>query len=301
MSNLNGQITFAINKCFSESTDKHDYKKENGKEMGDKIFSYSEKFRLKDVSRDFTSYIKENFQEVKQVKDISSDIVQNFINTKLSCTQNTINSYCSSLYKLENVLNKTYSTCNLNWRQEIVIPTVERKQSVNRGVSSVISREDYSKILEYCKENVSQSSYAVQLQDFLGIRIEEVARIKLDNVNLTNNTILIVGKGGRKIEKAIPEDKIALVKEAVSMQYDDKRLFSIEGSSINKFLNRIEDKLGLERHSNHDIRRLIAQEKFDSLREKGLTPKEAMTETSKWLSHGEDRKNLLERSYIVIH
>ena len=62
MSNLNGQITFAINKCFSESTDKHDYKKENGKEMGDKIFSYSEKFRLKDVSRDFTSYIKENFQ-----------------------------------------------------------------------------------------------------------------------------------------------------------------------------------------------------------------------------------------------
>ena len=195
----------------------------------------------------------------------------------------------------------TYATCNLNWRQEIVIPTVERKQSVNRGVSSVISREDYSKILEYCKENVSQSSYAVQLQDFLGIRIEEIARVKLDNVNLTNNTILIVGKGGRKIEKAIPEDKIALVKEIISMQYDDKRLFSVEGSSINKFLNRIEDKLGLERRSNHDIRRLIAQEKFDSLRDRGFAPKEAMAETSKWLSHGEDRKNLLERSYIIIH
>lgn len=301
MANLNGQITFAINKCFSESTDKYDYKEENGKEMGDKIFSYSEKFRLKDVSRDLTNYIKENFQEVKQAKDITSKVVQSFINTKLNCTQNTINSYCSSLYKLENVLNRSYSTCNLDWRKEIVVPTVERKQSINRGVSSVISRQDYNTILDYCKQNASQSSFAVQLQDFLGIRVEEVARIKLENINLTNNTILIIGKGGRRIEKAIPEDKITLVKEVMLRQYDDKRLFSIEGNSINKFLNRIEDKLGLERHSNHDIRRLIAQEKFDSLREKGLTAKEAMAETSKWLSHGENRKNLLERSYIKIH
>ena len=62
----------------------------------------------------------------------------------------------------------------------------------------------------------------------------------------------------------------------------------------------MQDQLGLERHSNHDIRRLIAQEKYDSFREKGMSIKEAANETGKWLSHGDDRLNMLERSYIKL-
>ena len=58
--------------------------------------------------------------------------------------------------------------------------------------------------------------------------------------------------------------------------------------------------MGLERHSNHDIRRLIAQEKYDSFRESGMSIKEAANETSKWLSHGDDRLNMLENKLYKV-
>lgn len=58
--------------------------------------------------------------------------------------------------------------------------------------------------------------------------------------------------------------------------------------------------MGLERHSNHDIRQLIAQEKYNSFREKGMSIKEAANQISKWLSHGDDRTSMLEKSYIKL-
>ncbi len=41
--NINGQITYAINKCFKEGRDKRAYKIQEGRSMGDKVFSYAEK------------------------------------------------------------------------------------------------------------------------------------------------------------------------------------------------------------------------------------------------------------------
>ncbi|MDH5096465.1 Integrase [Clostridium perfringens] len=98
----------------------------------------------------------------------------------------------------------------------------------------------------------------------------------------------------------IPEDRINFVKEILEHNYHEDRLFSIKGESINRYLNRIEDKLGIERHSNYDIRRLIAQEKFDSYRKSGLSIKDVANKTSAWLSHGDNRNEILEKSYIKL-
>ena len=302
MANLFGQITHAINDNFDEGIDKHSYRKENGREMGDKIFSYSEKFRLKDVAKDFTNHIKENFKDVKQVKDIKSEHVQSFLNTKTNCTQNTVDSYSNSLFKIENTLNSTYKSCNLTWRGEVSIPSVERQSSNNRGVESVMSRQDYEKIISYSEENKSQSGYALQIQDFMGVRVEEVARIKLSNIDLEKCIISIEGKGGKTIEKPIPQDKISLMQEIKDQNFNGKndRLFSISGASINKQLNRLQENMNLEKHSNHDIRRLIAQEKYDQYRKDGMSIKDAANKTSNWLSHGNGRQDMLERSYIIL-
>lgn len=301
--NLNGQITFAVNKCFQEGVNKHDYKAENGREMGEKIFSYSEKFRLKDMGKSLQNYIKENFPTVKRVDQIDSKVIQSFLNSKTECTQNTVNSYANTIFKLQNVLESTYKSFNSDWRNEVAIPSVERQSAIDRGADSVMNREDYNTILNYTIENPSQSGYALQIQNFMGIRVEEVARIKLENIDLDKQIITIKGKGGRTIDKPIPTDKIDLIKEIINKNFDVKndRLLSIEGSSINKYLNRLEKKLGLKEHSNHDIRRLIAQERFDSLRKEGYSQKEAVNLTSQWLSHGNNRGDMLEKSYIKIH
>lgn len=90
------------------------------------------------------------------------------------------------------------------------------------------------------------------------------------------------------------------MKEILEKNYHEERLLSINGDSINRYLNRVEDKLNIARHSNHDIRRLIAQEKYDSYRSQGMSIKKADSETSKWLNHNYDRTSLLEKSYIIL-
>ena len=298
--NLYGQMTYAINKNFKEGVDKRAYKQANGKGMGSKIFSYGEKYRLKQLAKSFQIYAKENELNIKLVKDIRQENIQDFLEKvkERGCTQNTINSYANSLFKIQNTLN---SNLNLKWREEIAIPQVEKKSSSTRGVDSVISREDYNKILNYAEENRSQSGLALQMQNWLGVRVEEIARIKKEFISLKDKTITFKNtKGGKVLIRNIPEDKIDFVKSVIEHNFHEDRLFSIEGKSINKYLNRVQDQLGLKRHSNHDIRRLVAQEKYDSFREDGMSIKDAANETSKWLSHGDDRLNMLERSYIKL-
>ena len=300
--NLYGQMTYAINKNFKEGVDKRAYKQANGKGMGSKIFSYGEKYRLKQLAKSFQIYAKENELNIKLVKDIRPENIQDFLEKvkERGCTQNTINSYANSLFKIQNTINVTYNL-NLKWREEIAIPQVEKKSSSARGVDSVISRENYNKILNYARENESQSGLALQMQNWLGVRVEEIARIKKEFISLKDKTITFKNtKGGKVLIRNIPEDKIDFVKSVIEHNFHQDRLFSIEGKSINKYLNRVQDQLGLERHSNHDIRRLIAQEKYDSFRESEMSIKEAANETSKWLSHGDDRLNMLERSYIKL-
>ncbi|MDK0981247.1 MAG: tyrosine-type recombinase/integrase [Clostridium perfringens] len=298
--NINGQITYAINKCFKEGIDKRAYKIKAGRAMGDKVFSYAEKYRLKDMAKSLQKFLKDNGRDVKYVKDIQSEDIQGYLESEKArgCTQNTIDTYANSLFKIQEAINATYGV-RTNWRSEISMPVAEKAHSVDRGVNSVITREDYNKILDYAAKNRSESGYAVRLQDFLGVRVEEVARISRDNINLEDRTIKLVNtKGGRELTRDIPNDRVELVKEVLEHNYHEDRLFSIKGDSINRYLNRIEDKLRIERHSNHDIRRLIAQEKFDGYRKSGLSIKDAANKTSAWLSHGDNRNELLEKSYI---
>lgn len=298
--NLYGQMTYAINKNFKEGVDKRAYKQANRKGMGSKIFSYGEKYRLKQLAKSFQIYAKKNNLNIKMVKDIKPEHVQKFLEDakERDCTQNTINSYANSLFKIQNTINVTYNL-NLKWREEIAIPQVEKKSSSTRGVDSVISREDYNKILDYTRKNESQSGLALQMQNWLGVRVEEIARIKKEFINLKEGIITFKNtKGGKELIRNIPEEKSVFVKYIIEHNFHEDRLFSIEGKSINKYLNRVQDQLGLERHSNHDIRRLIAQEKYNSFREKGMSVKQAANQVSKWLSHGDDRLNMLERSYI---
>ncbi|MFR5267296.1 hypothetical protein, partial [Clostridium sp.] len=153
--------------------------------MGSKIFSYGEKYRLKQLAKSFQIYAKKNNLNVKLVKEIKAEYIQGFLEgaKERGCTQNTINSYANSLFKIQNTLNSTYNL-NLKWREEIAIPQVEKKSSSTRGVDSVISREDYNKILNYAEENMSQSGLALQMQNWLGVRVEEIARIKKEFISL---------------------------------------------------------------------------------------------------------------------
>lgn len=297
---LTSQINFAVSENFTEGRDKYADKKEN-REMNNKIYSYTELHNLKDFGKNLSNFFKENNIQIRNVKDIKAEHLQTFLNIKAeNCTQKTIDTYKSYINKLAEVLNTTYKSCNLDFRNTVVTPVAQMKASTDRGVGAVISRDDLNKIVNYAAENRCKSGDAIILQSILGVRVEELVQIKICNVDLDNNTIFLDNcKGGKDLTREFPNSVKNIIKENIQNSKTDK-LFDIKSSTVNRYLNRVEDRLGIDRHSTHDIRRLISQEKYDNYRNEGLSKKEALEKTSKWLNHIGPREQMLTKSYIQI-
>ncbi|MFT8352616.1 tyrosine-type recombinase/integrase [Clostridium saccharoperbutylacetonicum] len=300
---IKNQIQQAINNNFEENTDKHSYKQQDDQEV--KVFSYSEKFRLLDAAKMLSNYIKENFPNIKQIKDVNSNVIQDFLNTKAkNCTQNTINTYSNSLNKIAAICNKNYSSCNLTWKQDVIIPAALTQKSQLRGVANQIPLEDLNKICDYAKRNYSTSGQIILCQHELGLRVNElVSGIKVENIDFKNNILHLTNtKGGKNLDREITQELKAILEKSIQQRnITSGRLFPITENAVNTYLRRTEEKLGIKgRYSIHNIRSAIAQKFYNSLRENGVNKDNAIKQTSIWLNHGPDRKKLLEKSYIEI-
>ena len=83
-----------------------------------------------------------------------------------------------------------------------------------------------------------------------------------------------------------PEIRNILESESCRKLIDGDRIRFPKDGSINKYLLRTERKLGLEEHSFHDIRRRIAQDKYDEFRTSGMSRSDSLRAVSAWLNHG---------------
>lgn len=303
--NIKHQIQQAINNAFDENIDKHAFKKQNLKEKT-KIFSFQEKFRLLDTAKMLNNFIKENYKDIKQIKDIDSNIIQNFLNTKKdNCTQNTINTYKQSLNKIADICNKNYKSCNLDWKSNVVVPAVENKRSNLRGVKNQIPVNDLKLICNHCKNNFSksQSAQIILIQSILGIRINEILNIKKENIDFNKNIIHLTNcKGGKNLDRTINKElKHVLMSSIEINNIQSGKLFNITDNAVNKFLGRLEKNLNISgSFSTHNIRATIAQNKFDELRENGTSRDVAIKEVSHWLNHGDNREAMLKECYVNI-
>ena len=96
-----------------------------------------------------------------------------------------------------------------------------------------------------------------------------------------------------------PEIRKILESESCRKLIDGDRIRFPKDGSINKYLLRTERKLGVEEHSFHDIRRRIAQDKYDEFRTSGMSRSDSLRAVSAWLNHGPDRQKMLLESYIA--
>ena len=301
--NINSQFHYVINDNFSESVDKHSYKKEHGREATEKIFSYDSKFNALDVAKNFSNYLKENFTDVKQIRDIKGEHIQSFLNTRATtCQDSALKNYSKMMEKLELAAEKTFGI-DLRWKGEFTTPlSTKSVDDINskRGAEAVISRTDLNTIVAYATEHRSQSGDAVRLQEHIGVRVNEIVTIKMANINLDKGTLLLDNcKGGKDLVRVITPECKAVLKDIISQSYGKDNLFTIKSGSVNDYLGKLEKRLGLEHHPTHDIRRLVAQELYDKYRNSGKGIKESLSEVSLWLNHGKERDEMMAKSYVA--
>lgn len=284
----------AIESNFRESMDKHSLKHTEGI-GGTKIFSYADRKALVDFSSNLSNFIKENYSDVRMVKDITTEQIQAFLNDKAKrCSTNTLEQYTSKLRKLEQLVNKTYNV-QVNYRSGYVVPL--GRESVR---TVAMSTNDYSKLLKSIKGCRSQAVNAVKLAGIFGLRVSETVNIQSRDIKITEGIMHIhQSKGGRSRDLTIPEGQKQYLLSLKASVNDCERVVKLKENSVNKFLNRQLNAIGLAQYTEHDtgihaIRKMVAQQYYDKCREGGQTIQQALNSTSVFLGHGEGRNNLMK-------
>lgn len=284
--NIRHTLRNSIFNAFAEGAQKKEIKDRDPEEAYGKIFSYGTKFQLLDRVNDFVKYLP---KDVKNISDITKEHVKNYLEEKSEiCSQQTLNEYRSELKKI-GFINHS------DWGVEKV-GSLKTALS-NRGVEAVISKEDFSKILDYAEKKPCASAACIKLEALIGVRVSDLCY----GIEIVDNgkTLKIESKNKKYAYRHITaEIQKILDSEEFQKMIKDSKVIAPKDGSVNKWLNRVEDRLGIQRNSFHNIRRRIAQDKYDEFRHMGLSKRKTCDLVSKWLNHWENRDRLLKNHYI---
>jgi len=209
--NLAYQIQTAVDKAFSPGIDKH-AAKHTGESIN-KVCSFNERKSLISVGYQFKNYMRNNFSEIKMVKDVSADHWQSFLNEKAkTCSSATLSNYVSRIGKIE-VLCKNCFRIDTSWRKNIVVPTSEKTRNKEKLRVQQIDKKDLEKIIDFGREKcTSRGVQGIELAYRFGLRANEVANLKAGSVNIPEMKLQVIGKGGRKRQLPIQRDDVDFLK-----------------------------------------------------------------------------------------
>lgn len=323
MGSLKYQFQTAIEKSFYPGTSKHNYKDDNRI-----IFSYSEKICLTRTACNLVNTLEKLNPDIKMIRDIKPEHIKQYLEQKKAIWSDaTIKSQFSLLGKIEVLAQQTYKKSGINFMEGVKRPMKPIGEAGNIYRTLTMERKDFDAIMGVSntgnKKGIeTPSTAAIKITGALGLRVSELSNLRVKNIDIDNNTIKIIGKGGKeRALKDITPGRMAVVKEIYAMHGKGKRpndyLFNstkggrMDQNSINKQLGRLANgvidsegknlkaKYSVEgRTSIHAIRKMYATERYNEYRGQGLSIKESGGRVMDELGHGRQRTELC-RIYIA--
>ena len=287
--NLKYQFLNCIERSFKEGMDKHSLKKQ-GKDNS-RVFSYSDRKNLIDLSSNFANWMKENHKEVKLIKEIKAEHVQEFMASKTnSWSSATYITVSSNFRKLETLANNTYQI-SVDFHS-IVLPTSEKNGGAKLR-TDMLSQENYNKLLN----NSTNQNFknALLLSRYFGLRASECS--KLQYADITKKGISVIdSKGGRsRFVKAESQQQQNIIKGFLNKQ---GRVCTCKTSSLQQAFNREKKKNRISSASDfHSSRKTFATEKYQEYRKQGLSVQKSLDRVSNSLGHNNNRNDLM-KEYI---
>lgn len=308
--NLKYQFKYAIEQSCRMGADKHSMKRNQAenKNMKARTLSYSDRKNLIDVSANFSNWMKENYADIRELKDVTSNHVQEFLNDKAkTCTSTTIEQYQSKFSKLEKLVNNTYTNANVSYTNTVTPVSANNTEKLR---CKTMTNSDYNKLNNYMSENCrsQNATKALQLSYHAGLRVSECAKLQQRDITINENRTATVhiadSKGCRSRDiNIVNKDSVQVltqIRDSVANPND--RVVPIQAESINKAINRAMDRCNMQEYkehktSVHSLRKAFAQREYDRYKEEGLEPKQAWDRVSEELGHGKNREDLY-KAYI---
>lgn len=274
-----------------------------------KVYSWSSYHSRVDIACQLSSYLKQNYPEIREVKDLTKEAVESFLLSKAAtCTTETLDCYRSNIASLGENLNRTYRSCHLDLRVDKISGTIANQETRCKPMEASHITE-----LKNSFKSGSTGWKAVTLAEAAGLRASEIVRVKSRDIQIVNSRLAVIsvykGKGGRNRDVQIHDAKaVSALIDLKESTPENERLVPVKHESIQKSINRHMKRLeGSEGHSLkedykfsgfHSIRKEWAQREFDRCRESGMSRQEALDYTSKQLGHGKDRDLATLQRYI---
>ena len=281
--------------------DKHALKRSGGMD-GKRVFSFADRKNLIDLSAHFSGYMAEHHPEIRQLRDIQTDHIQGFLNSKAeTVSQATLQQYESRFRKLELQINDTYKSAHVDFHS-IVTPC----SKVNGGgkIRNQMLAPSHFDQLVSTTSNPSLRTGLLLSREF-GLRAAEISKLKTSDITMPSDgkagEIRIVdSKGKRSRILPIQPSQAATVEKALA-NASGGRVVDCQTGSLQKAFRRELERSGLAEiypnGSYHMTRKLFATERYQALRSSGCSVKQALDRVSRDLGHGANREQLM-KEYI---
>ncbi len=207
---------------------------------------------------------------------------------------------------LEEQSKKVFGRNNVNFYNK----DYEKPKTKESTRNQAFTPDDLNRLKESMKNSRSFAKEAVEITARCGLRIDEVAHLKREDINLSEKTIFVDREGAKNGKaRVVPiRDKDMNYFKELLEKYPERGYFTKTDAksiskSIRRYMDKTQDREGVllskkyEKTTDHAIRKLYATERMKELR--GNEPlsnnKEEMKNwniVSKELGHGEGRKNL---------
>lgn len=294
-----GSLLFQFKSCidgnYSPGADKHSCKRNKSGKI--KIFSASTRKALMKFSGNLVNYLNSNYPDVKKLKDIKIEYIENFLIDKSKiCSPYTIGQYKSYLRTLEKLIKQHYHFTVKLYPNELILPV--KKKRTNKIREIYMRQEDIDKVLNL-KSN-SKCMIGLRFADLFGLRVSEICSLKGKDIDLTKNILHIHESKGKR-SRNLPIDnilKLSLCQEVKSKVNDNDRVCPVRENTLNKFLSRKLISLNITRYQSsktgvHSIRKKVAKDKMKEDMKLGMTKQQAMDDTSKFLGHNKNRNSVI--------
>ncbi len=288
---LKYQFLQAINNSFKENMDKHS-DKANGIRNTDKIYSYSARSNLIDLSANFANFMKEYYPKIHNANEIGTEHIQAFLNFKSrNCSQATLNQYSALFRKLEKCVNVKYH-CNVAYQCDVV--PVSSKNGGGKIRNVMLSQNDFKTLIKSTSnQNLKK---ALTLSYHFGLRASECAKLKFEDIKHSGISI-IDSKGKRSRFIPAETEKQKQILEQIK-EKENGRIFTIQHQSLEQAFRRELKKNGIviQNGAFHTCRKAYPTQKYKEYRV-DLSVKAAMSKVSINLGHGASRFELM-KEYI---
>lgn len=303
---LTQQFNYCIQKASKQGQSKHSAK-HNGTYKSGELYGSKTITSYRDTAKNFSNWLNVNYPEIKEVREINADHVQEWINERsANWSKSTLDNHITKIKYLEQQAKNAYGKDNISFYKEDFLRP-ETKANIK---DLAMEKEDFLKLRENMANSRSFGKDAIEITFRCGLRVDEVAHLKREDIDLKNKTIFVSREGaknGRERTVNIQDKDLGYFKDLLDRNPDNGYLSKIDSKSINKCIRRymkttlddrgrsLSDKY--EKATDHAIRKLYATERMKDLRgDHPLADKKqemkCWGKVCKELGHSENRESL---------